>query len=131
MLVDYSSDEEVADSPDLNESKVTKVSPIETKQAEDLAANQEQQSLYKASSDLVADPLSKRKPHVISFQTAKAPLLDVLEVIKPVYKPSNNAFGKIQAGQSQAKPEQKTSEKPAKLLPSQVRLKKHNTPIDI
>lgn len=131
MLVDYSSDEEVADSPEQTESKVTKVSPIKTKQTEILAGKQENQPLQKPHLELASDPLSKRKPYSVSFQTAKAPLLDILEVIKPVDKSSSNVFGATQLGQPQAKPAQKTSDKPAKLLPSQVRLKKHNTPIDI
>lgn len=129
MLVDYSSDDEVENKEEEVENKISKISPIKLKNLQENEKNKPNQ--FEASPNHISDPLSKRKPQTLSFQSANAPLLDVLEVMKPTEILHSAQSKNTQPIGLASKQPIMPLQKPTKLLPSQVRLKKHNTPIDI
>lgn len=129
MLVDYSSDEGET-TPD-DQSHVIKVPAMQSNshsQQPDIQANL---GTKVQGEDLNDGPLSKRKPTEVKLLQKNVDLFHTLEVSRPVMhlnqtKPAGGA--KQESG---LKPVPTAAKPKQKLLPSQVRLKKPNMPIDI
>lgn len=129
MLVDYSSDEDEMKSKDAPTSlKISGLTPITESK---LSTIQGITSELQKTGDTQEGPLSKRKPAEVKLLQPNTDLYDTLQVSKPA---ENSKPIKMMVPASKNLPlktngSATTSSK--KLLPSQVRLKKPNTPIDI